>query len=126
MGSSTLVLLVFLVSVACKSLAFASARPGGGPLGHAKKSATRLQLLPQIAFAATAAGAVFTYVYNNIDSIKEKQSVAIKETMEKQDSDVKAVKEQQRANLERNALQQKETLEKLAREAQERADKFKK
>lgn len=38
-----------------------------------KESATKLQLFlaPQIGFAAACAGAVFAYVYSNIDSIKE-------------------------------------------------------
>ena len=31
----------------------------------------KVKLVPQIVFAAACAGAVFSYVYNNIDSIKE-------------------------------------------------------
>ena len=37
---------------------------------------TELQLLPQIIFAGACAGAVFSYVYNNIDSIKEVSSLS--------------------------------------------------
>lgn len=40
---------------------------------HIKESTTKLDLFlaPQIGFAAACAGAVFAYVYSNIDSIKE-------------------------------------------------------
>ena len=67
------------------------------------KTSTELNLLlaPQIAFAAACAGAVFTYVWNNIDEIKEKQAIAKNATMSKQASDLKSTQETQRANIER-------------------------
>lgn len=41
----------------------------------------QLFLAPQIAFAASCAFAVFSYVYFNIDSIKAKQKIAVEKTM---------------------------------------------
>ena len=42
-----------------------------------RESSTKLDLFlaPQIGFAAVCAGAVFAYVYNNIDSIKEVRTI---------------------------------------------------
>lgn len=40
-------------------------------LQKADKTKLNLFLAPQIGFAAACAGAVFAYVYSNIDSIKE-------------------------------------------------------
>ena len=65
------------------TLCFASTSAFVGPVVNArrygkssvdiKESATKLDLFlaPQIGFAAACAGAVFAYVYSNIDSIKE-------------------------------------------------------
>lgn len=64
-------------------------------------------LAPQIIFAAGCAFAVFNYVYNNIDSIMEKQKVVIEKTINDQNTRVKSVQEQQKeAILKAQKLQQ--------------------
>ena len=76
-------------------------------------------LLPQVAFAAACAGAVFSYVWNNIDEIKAEQEIAVKETMSKQASDVKSVQEQQRANIARIQEEQRQNVLKAQRKVED-------
>ena len=64
-------------------------------------SSTRVQFLPQAAFAAACAWGVFSYVWNNIDEIKAKQAIAINQTMTKQAADLKDVQETQKQNIAR-------------------------
>jgi hypothetical protein len=52
------------VPIQIKSSKFIAAKPES-------KMKLNVFLAPQILFAATCAGAVFAYVYTNIDSIKE-------------------------------------------------------
>ncbi len=89
-------------------------------------SLTRAEMVPQIIFAAGCAGAVFNYVYNNIDEIKIKQEIAVKATLEKQSEDLAQTKSKQRAEIDRVQREQRATLDKLAADAQARADAFKK
>ena len=53
-----------------KTKMFPTSRAVSPKRSPVKVSSTQLQVLPQIVFAASCAGAVFSYVYFNIDSIK--------------------------------------------------------
>ena len=64
-------------------------------------SLTRVHVLPQAAFAAACAWSVFSYVWNNIDAIKEKQAIAVNQTMTKQAADLKNAQDTQRLNIQR-------------------------
>lgn len=105
-----------MVSVALVVLALAHAlgcaafRPVPRPPPRASSGR---QLVPQIVFAASCAGAVFLYVFNNIDSIKEQQRVSIEKVMAEQSDSLKAVQEQQRLNIEKAQKQQQEAIRKI-------------
>ena len=71
------------------------------PAPHNQHSLTRIHVLPQAAFAAACAWGVFSYVWNNIDEIKEKQAIAVNQTMTKQAADLKNAQDTQRLNIQR-------------------------
>jgi len=84
-------------------------------------------LLPQVAFAATCAGAVFFYVLNNIDEIKEKQAQSIGKAMSEQAATVKNVQEVQQEAIAKAKKQQEENTKRAqaaAAEAKARADEL--
>ena len=82
-----------------------------------------LLLAPQVAFAAACAWGVFSYVWNNIDEIKEKQAISINATMTKQASDIKSVQEIQKANIERIQEEQRKNILKAKLEAEQASKK---
>jgi glucosamine 6-phosphate synthetase-like amidotransferase/phosphosugar isomerase protein len=89
----------------------------------------RLSFVPQLAFAISCAGAVFWYVANNIEEIKEKQGKAIAIAQTEQSSAIKNAQEQQRAAIEKVKLQQEENARKArqsAEEAKSRAENLRK
>ena len=53
------------------------------------------------------------YVYFNIDSVREQQRVAVKQTMDKQNSDVKSVMEKQRLDIEAAQKKQADAIRKI-------------
>merc|ERR1719453_742312 len=73
----------------------------------------------QTAFAAGCALAVFSYVWNNIEEIKEKQAIAVNQTMTKQTNDIKSAQETQKANIARIQEEQRQNILK-AQEATKR------
>lgn len=74
------------------------------------RSSTQLQVIPQIIFAASCAGAVFSYVYFNIDSIKEKQKASIDAAMTQQADTIRSVQEKQKADIEKALRTQQEKI----------------
>ena len=75
-----------------------------------KRSELMQQNLVQALFAAGCAGAVIAYVVANIDEVKEKQKVAVEQTMSKQAADIKSVQEKQRLEIERIQRQQADAI----------------
>ena len=80
--------------------------------GKSPVTSSKLYVLPQIAFAASCAGAVFAYVYFNIDEIKMKQAETIQRVqseqsdninnaMSKQQEAIKAAQKAQEENIRR-------------------------
>jgi len=84
----------------------------------------RLNIFPQIVFAASCAFGVFWYVFNNIEEIKEKQGRAIAQTMAEQSKTLKSTQELQKANIDKVMREQAENIARGQREAEERRKKL--
>lgn len=87
-------------------------------------SALQMLMLPQIGFVATCVAAIVTYIYLNIDEIKQKQQSTIDKAMVQQSTTIKDVQEAQRIAIEKARLQQQENTiraQKMAEEARKRA-----
>lgn len=78
-------------------------------------------LAPQILFVGACVAAVVSYVWNNIDEIREKQAIAIKETMTKQNDDLKTTQDNQREAIRKVQEEQGKAVSKLQEEARQRA-----
>ena len=87
--------------------------------------ARKLFLFPQIVFAASCAGAVFAYVFLNIDEIKAKQKASIDAAMIVQSDNVKSAQETQRLAIEKIKRDQEANVKRIQDEARERAEKLK-
>lgn len=77
---------------------------------------------PQILFAASCAGAVFLYVASNIDSIKEKQKIAIDKAMTEQTVNIRSAQDSQRVAIEKAQRDQAANIARIAEEAKKRAE----
>eukprot|EP00596_Hydrurales_sp_CCMP1899_P001412 CAMPEP_0119040292 /NCGR_PEP_ID=MMETSP1177-20130426/10177_1 /TAXON_ID=2985 /ORGANISM="Ochromonas sp, Strain CCMP1899" /LENGTH=110 /DNA_ID=CAMNT_0007005205 /DNA_START=124 /DNA_END=456 /DNA_ORIENTATION=+ len=100
------------VPIQIKSSKFIAAKPES-------KMKLNVFLAPQILFAATCAGAVFAYVYTNIDSIKEKQKASIEQVQTQQADSLKTVQEKQAADIKRIQAEQAANIAKARRVAEE-------
>lgn len=76
-------------------------------------------LVPQTMFIASCVAGVVSYVYFNIDSIREKQAIAVNKTMAQQASDLKSAQESQRDAIKKAQEEQQRKI----REAQEKTKK---
>lgn len=81
-------------------------------------------LAPQIAFAASCAGAVFAYVYFNIDEIKEKQRIATDRVKVEQTVNIRTAQDAQRDAIEKAQRDQAENIRKIQDDARRRAEAF--
>lgn len=99
-----------------------------------KNSKTSLSLFlgPQIGFIGSIVAAIVTYIYFNIDQIKEKQRIAIDAAMTEQSVQVQSAKDSQRLAIEKakkeqemNLLKAKQNAEDARRRAEEVANKLK-
>lgn len=70
-------------------------------------------LVPQVAFAASCAVAVFLYALTNIDEIKAKQKVAVERAMSEQSATLKNTQETQRLAIEKVQAEQKRAVQKI-------------
>ncbi len=77
-----------------------------------------LFLGPQILFAASCAGAVFSYIYFNIDSIREQQKLAIDKAMREQSGAIRNAEDAQKSAIDRIKREQEYNI----RKAKESAD----
>lgn len=78
----------------------------------APRTRSELNMIPQVVFAASCAAAVFGYVYNNIDSIKQQQKISVDKTMSQQAETLRTVEAQQKEAIEKAQRVQRENIEK--------------
>ena len=113
---SAILLAICVLLFSCTANAFLAHNQRGKSVILAprskKQSSTQLKVLlaPQIAFAAACAWTVFNYVSNNIEEIKAKQEVAVKETMSKQAADINSAQEKQKQNIARIQEEQRQNI----------------
>jgi hypothetical protein len=79
-----------------------------------------LQFVPQIAFVAACAGAVFWYVFTHIDEIRERQRVVIEQTMDQQSRDINDAQSTQRRKIEEARKKQEAAIQKIQDDAARR------
>jgi hypothetical protein len=75
------------------------------PRTQVPSRSSRLDMI-QTLFAAGCAFGVFSYVYNNIDSIKAQQAAATERAITQQRATIESVQEKQRRDIE--AIQKKQ------------------
>mmetsp|Transcript_28277 Transcript_28277/g.38928 ORF Transcript_28277/g.38928 Transcript_28277/m.38928 type:complete len:139 (-) Transcript_28277:116-532(-) len=92
-------------------------------LSHKYSLNTRLHLFPQIIFIGSCVAAVVTYVYNNIDSIREQQRVVTEKTMAEQSNNIRNAQQTQQEAIRKAQLKQQQDIEKARRQVEEATKK---
>ena len=109
-------LSLLVICLFCSVVSFTNVKFNTPSLAQAKKinreSLMKRNIIPQAIFAAGCAGAVIAYVVANVDEVKEKQKIAVEQTMSKQADTIRDVQEKQRLEIERIQRQQQDAINK--------------